>query len=68
MQCDIQYQGNKQTSSVDLEFVVTGNSPTKVIYNGKTGFLKKETREVFKDTNLIVLWFKIVKTKEPIPE
>ncbi len=68
MQCEILFQGNKQSSTVDLEFVVTGTSPTKVIHNGKTGFLKKETREVFKDVNLIVLWFKIVKTKEPIPE
>lgn len=67
MQCDIQYQGNKQTSTVDLEFLVS-DSATKVVYNGKTGFLNRKTREVFKDANLVVLWFKIVKTKEPIPE
>jgi hypothetical protein len=30
--------------------------------------LNRKTREVFKDANLVVLWLKIVKTKEPIPE
>ena len=68
MQCEIQYQGNKQTSTVDLEFVAAENLPMKVVYNGKTGFLNRKTREVFKDANLVVLWLKIVKTKEPIPE
>ena len=68
MQCEIQYQGNKKTSTAELEFIAADNSPTRVVYNGKTGFLNRKTLEVFKDAKLVVLWLKIVKTKEPIPE
>jgi hypothetical protein len=66
MQCDIQFQGNKKSSTAELNFIISDDATTRVEYNGKTGFLKRETLEVFKDSGLIVLWFKIVKTQGPI--
>jgi hypothetical protein len=68
MQCDIQFQGSKETMKVDLSFVKSDNSPIQVSYRGKTGFLKSKSREVFKDNNMVVLWFKVIKSAEPLPE
>jgi hypothetical protein len=66
MQCDIQFQGNKKLTTAELNFVASDNAPTRVEYNGKTGFLNSKTLEVYKDNGLIVLWFTIVKTQGPI--
>ena len=67
MQCDIRFQGNKKTTVADIEFQEVSNAPTRVRYNGKIGYLNADTKEVFKDTNLIVLWFTIVKSQAPLP-
>jgi hypothetical protein len=67
MQCDIRFQGNKEISTVDLNFIISDNSPPQVNLRDKVGFLNVKTNEVFKDSKLIVLWFKIMKTQEPIP-
>jgi hypothetical protein len=66
MQCEIQFQGNKKTNTAEL-VINADMTPPKVEYNGKIGFLNTKTSEVYKDANLIVLWFKIVKSKDPLP-
>ena len=67
MQCEIQFQGNKKSTTADLEFIEVDNAPTRVIYNGKTGYLNAQSREVYKDTNYVVLWFQIIKPQSVIP-
>ena len=67
MQCDIQFQGNKKSTKADLEFTEFENAPTRVTYNGKIGYLNAQTREVYKDTSYIVLWFTIINSQSAIP-